>query len=231
MKASQKQLINNFKKLDGENKSFAVSIQKVYTDTDGQIVAKNTIPSWVDKKVPFYLFGGFDKDGSYKIGQVVCPPLTGFYFQFVLDAQSFFLKYTGLNEVEDLIRSGDIIIVYANHPETPTNFCWVIISAANRAISSITENLNGQHFNRQFVYESDNANQYFEVLQVVRMDDLGTYSADAIEPHVYKNPYTTLDDLILVDLEFSLNQFLGIYSYILYDSDLINFVFKTIKKK
>jgi hypothetical protein len=204
------------------NKTINITVSKYYTDTDGIIIDKNTLPNNLQEKIPFYLFGKFDKDSHYPIGRKLLPPLGGVKFYNLYNGSSYdFLIFSGANQIRSRIKGGDMVIVYTDDPINPNYFIWIVVSGNLLPIDSIFNNLDGTLRTDFINYESiQNRENYGENLQYVTFDKIGNQKTQTINPQgIYLPPSTEQNDILRMDLKIVLNNFFGLYSYILFDTD------------
>lgn len=224
LQAANRNLVNIPKE---KRKSFRLDIRRFYTDVNGQILDKSTVPDALKVKIPVYIFGNFDKDGNYFIGQKNFPidnNVLTYYYTETYKGYFDQLSFSGFNNLQDQLRTGDILQVYTDDIKAPTYFVWIVISGEQRAYSSILAHpANQSVFNTK--YFSDSELQYLENLFYVKIDEVGNYKIDSINPFVFKNRYYGADGFIDIHNKFSITNFFGIYFYYKFDTDLISLIF------
>ena len=57
-----------------KNAAFYIEVNRYFTDVDGKVIDKNTVPIALQTDYPFWMFGEFDRQGGYKQGNQVSPP-------------------------------------------------------------------------------------------------------------------------------------------------------------
>lgn len=219
--------------------SIPVSVRRYFTDTDGQIVAKNTVPMSLRTQYPFFLLGDFDRQGGYSCGlKVLTPESDTFYLMSFVEGNGMTSQqitgFTGFNNIRTKIRLGDIVHVYTDNLNAPNFFIWVVQSTINGAIASIignseTSQLDGtfgklyiDHFN----YTSDNRDPQWSLpLHFTRSTNIASFRDEQVQPYMFKNAYTEQDGFIRIDCKFNLDQYQSIGTYFLYDSELLQFNF------
>ena len=204
---------------------FPISVKKVYTDVDGQLINKASLPSGLQVEVPFYLFGKMDKDGAYKIANKTAPPQGDWlFFYFGVGGSYDFQYFTGLQTVRADIMPGDYVFIYTDNLDTPSYFCYIIISSGDRSYASINDNIYNENLIiRTIVYATTNIAQYSESMDVVKLSRSGLYRENQFNPTDFRNPDIEQEDIIRMKMDLRLNQYMGINSYILFDTDKINF--------
>ena len=206
--------------------TFPVTIKKFYTDVDGVIIDKSTLPPNLQVELPFYLFGKMDKDGSYKIANESTPvkESTWEYFKFVIASTYDFQLFTGLNTIKGQILTGDYVFIYTDSFDTPTYFCYIIITSGQRSYASINDSLYLEGITIDtIVYQSSNVAQYTESMSLIILNRTGLYKDNQFNPIDFRDPYIRQDDIIRMKLQMLLSRYIGINSYILFDTDTINF--------
>ncbi len=235
--------LSNLRKLDaynkskireleaGVNESFSITVSKFVTDTDGKIISNTSIPVQYQQKLPVYLFGEFDRAGGYSIGNRLTPPINDLVYILNDTVGNTFdlLSFSGTNNIKNKLTTGDLYFLYSDSASFPTFFIWVIISAQQRAYSSILKNPIVQGLNVELIkFTTDNDAQFGESWQLVNYNMTGDYKRDFIEPYLYRPPETQQSNLIDMTFSYKIFNFSGIYFYMLYDSDLmsLNFNYK-----
>jgi len=218
-----------------------VTVKKLYTDVDGVIVAKNTIPAAIQKKVPVFLMGEFDRQGGYKIGlqNIALDAELKYLMSFVNGLGCSFANvvgFSGISTIQQQINTGDIVLVYTDSLLNPSYFVWVIIQNTYASMASIIGNTESTQNDRrigpivvhEINYIADNDNQLKESLQIVHYSNIGTWKANQIEPlGMYRTPFDVQTGLVRIVVKpFSLDQYMGINFNMLYASDKLTMDFK-----
>ena len=218
-----------------------ITIKKLYTDVDGIVLDKNTIPAALQKRVPVMLLGDFDRQGGYKIGlQNIAPDENLKYFMtFVNGLGANFVSvvgFTGISTIQKHINVGDIVQVYTDDLTAPAYFVWIIIQNTYASIASIVGNTESIQNDRRigpiFVHEinfiADNESQLSESLQIVHFSNIGTWNANQIDPlGIYRTPFDVQIGLVRIVVKpFSLDQYFGINTNMLFESDKFTMDFK-----
>lgn len=216
-----------------------IKIKRFYTDVNGVIVNKALVPAALQINFPVYLFGDFDRSGGYNIGKQVCPPLAGsFYVGSFTHGQGVpFLYFNGLSNIYEQIKIGDIVHLFADSLAVPTYYIWIVQTLVKNSIASIVSNTEtaqkdgsiGKIFVDQIYYFSDTILQWDEPFHITRMDNVGQYLDDQLQPYVYKNPDTVQNDFLDMVYSFKLDQYIMISTYMIYEANEISWNFQ-IKK-
>jgi len=210
-----------------ERQELTVTVRKVYTDVDGIVIDRSTLPANLQKPMPFYLFNYFDMMGNYSIGVRNVPVDVEWKFiQYYLWGGNTFGLFTGLNNIKDLMQFGDIILCFTDDVNLPNYYCYVIMQANQSSIGSIMAIADGRATIDEMLYQTANVQQYKESLIFVRENFLGNPSLNQISPEIFRNPYTYQDDTILLTLKYVFSQTFGIYGYLKFETESIILSFK-----
>jgi hypothetical protein len=241
MNFNQKKIIADLNTPLMRNHSIPVNVLKFYTDINGTVINKNTAPAPLRTKFPFFLFGGFDMAGGYRIGlsNVVPMPGTSYLMTYVHGVDKPFLAFTGLNDIKSRLLVGDIIQVYTDDVENPNYFIFMVIQNVYASMGSIVGNTQTmQEDNRigrieidGFQMFSANQSQFDEPVHMIRFDNIGTFKDNQVQPRVFRDPYTKQLDFIEfgslgTPFLFQLDQYIEIGHYMLFATDEMRFNFK-----
>jgi hypothetical protein len=204
-----------------------VNVKRYYTDVNGLIVDKSTVPSNLQVKYPFYLFHKFDKVGGFRIGQQVKKATGGsfYYYTYDVDMSFDYWQISGSNNIKNQLRSGDTCILFTDDVTAPNYLVWIVISCPLQSYSSIVNSLPNNIEVKDFLYIADNTINYNEALHFNRVTPVGIYEDNQYQPLAFKTRETVSQDFIAVKLSFKLTQYLGIFSYMSYNTDSIQFIF------
>jgi hypothetical protein len=217
-----------------------IKVKKLFTDINGQLLSKSAIPTAMQTRYPVYMLGEFDKSGGFRIGQKIVTPSVYYLQSFVHGVgctPSQIIGFTGLDEITGKLQIGDIVTVYTDSLSAPTTFAWIIQTNDYAALGSIIGNSetsqNDLRIGTVYIYElnyfTDVEAQLNEPLHATRFDNIGTYSDNQIQPSLFKNPYVAQEDFLTIEVEFKLDQYLGLYVFMIHESDQISMNYK-IKK-
>lgn len=218
-----------------------IVIKKLYTDVDGLVIAKNTLPASLQQKVPVFLLGDFDRQGGYKIGLQSIPPHESFEYlmTFVNGAGANItgiVGYSGFSTIQNHIKVGDIVQVYTDSLLNPSYFVWIVIQNTYASIASIIGNSEtlqndrriGPIYVHEINYIADNDSQLKEAIQIIHYSNIGTWKANQIEPlGIYRTPFDVQTGLVRIQVKpFALDQYLGMNTNVLFETDRITMDFK-----
>jgi hypothetical protein len=226
--------------------SINFTIKRYYTDVNGVIQTKASVPAVLQTKYPFFLFGEFDRQGGYKQGLSAVPPMAGTYYVCTgvngMGWSTFsVLGFGGINDLQGKLLVGDIVHVYTDSLSAPTYFIWVVQSAAVASLASILANSKttqkDDKFNRLYIEEinfsalpNTDFIQFKEPITEIRLNNIGLAKTDSINVlGTYETPYTYLRNIIIMPIKFKVDQFIELGSYFVYDSDSIQYLFKMLK--
>lgn len=220
-----------------KERDFSILIKKFFTDTNGTVVDKSSVPSVLQTRYPFHIFGDFDKPSGYAVGNKVLPPINGTYFVGIsiigLGGPSF-LQFQGApNPIRDQFNLGDLVFLYADSPTAPNFFVWIVINNLfDSGYASIVANTEGKELPGytsmkvdKFLYINSVDAQFNQSLFVINYNQIGVFEANQYEPLSFKFTDTKQDNFISIPLKFVLSQYIALSSYILHDTDQLQFVF------
>lgn len=219
--------------------SIPITIKRYFTDVNGIIQAKNTVPAAMQTEYPFFIFGDFDRQGGYATGLKVAPLNPGtFYLMTFIEGNGLTSQqitgFTGFNEVRSKIRVGDIVHVFTDNLIAPTVFVWIVLSSRNGSIGSIVSNsethqrdgMYGKLYIDHFQYYTDNTDpQWSRAVNFIRLTNIGSFGNNQVQPYMFKTPYTEQDGFIRVECKFNLDQYILINTYFLFETEEINLSF------
>lgn len=216
-----------------------VVIKRYFTDVDGTILAKNTVPAALQTEYPFFVFGDFDKQGGYLTGLKTLGPVPGtYYLTSFANANAITSQqitgFTGFNEIQGKIKAGDIVHVFTDDIIGPNYFIWIVLHNPTGAMSSITgvssssqqDGLIGKIYLEKFQYFSDNQNQWDYPVHFYRVTNIANYGSEQVQPYIFKTPFTQQNGFIDMKCEFNFDQYLGLASFFLFDTEQITWNFK-----
>lgn len=216
-----------------------VEIKRYFTDVDGAVVAKATVPAALQTRYPFFVFGDFDREGGYNTGLKAMPlPVGVEYLTTFVNANGITSQqitgFTGLNTIKNFIDRGDIVIVYTDNSVAPNYFIWIVIKNNYGALSSIVGNsettqrdgLIGKVYLEMFKYFTDNQAQWELPVHFTRSSNIATWSDNQVQPYIFKTPYTFQNGFIDMKCNFNLDQYQSLATYFLYETESISWNFK-----
>lgn len=220
--------------------SIPVNVKRYFTDVDGQIVDKNTVPLALQVEYPFFIWGDFDRQGGYNTGLKALNPIRNtFYLTSFTQANGITSQqitgFTGFNTVRNFIKNGDIVHVFTDNLNAPNYFVWVVIGSNYGALASIVGNseteqkdgLIGKIFLQEFKYFTDNPDdQWGTPIHFTRSINTTAWSDDTVQPYIFKTPFTEQQGFIDVRCEFNLDQYMSVGSYFHFNTENINMNFK-----
>lgn len=223
-----------------EKHTIPLKVQRYFTDVNGAILAITDpliIAAGLNVKWPVYAFGAFDYNGGFSIAQKICTPVVGQYFCAFINGQqntsASILGFNPLNEIQSQLKPGDIVQVYTDNSLAPNYFVWIVLSNSYTGFGSIVANLlstqndkrNGKLSIKGVNFYFQAVNQLNETINFTVTDNLGTFRNDSIQPYMFRNPYDGQDNFVSMEADFTLNQFIGLNTFIGVDTDNISFDF------
>lgn len=220
--------------------SIPVTIRRYFTDVNGTIISKNTVPLALQCEYPFFVFGEFDRQGGYSASlKALGPnPNTHYLLSFV-QGNGFMTQFivglfSGANTIKDNVFTGDIVHVFTDDTQNPNYFIWLVQNFSQGAIGSVVSNSDsgqkdgrmGPLYLESFKYHADNVRQFDYPFVFTRFTNISTYKYDQVQPLMYKDPYIQQAELLDIMVEFNLDQYMSVGQYFLFDTDVITMNFK-----
>lgn len=204
-----------------------VNVRRYFTDVDGQVIDKTTLPANLQKDLPFYIFGKYDFDSGYKAALEEVPPPEDWVYMYsfpVAREFSFLLNFSGLNNVKDRLRASDVVQLYTDDINNPNFFCFIQVGISLQSYSGLLLNMNsGKYLVNNFGYATDNFQQYTEPIAIVEQNPFSEPRRDFFQPLKYKPPSDFLRDDLTMRLKIQFSQYVGMYSRMKFATDLIDF--------
>jgi hypothetical protein len=174
------------------NAGLQIGINRFFTDINGTIISKtdpSVIAAGMDIEFPIWMFGQFDRDGGYRVGNQITPPLklstgTGlaqYLGTFIAGLDLPFLFATGINTVRHTMALGDIAHVFTDSLDIPTVYCFIIQSGKSAALASIMGNAIASENEKIYVkglnyfFASEANLQFIRNMNVTRIDHVGSF--------------------------------------------------------
>ena len=231
------------KKIVYPNESFIshslnMTVKRFFTDVDGAIIAA---PLALQLKYPVWLFGAFDARGGYKAAHSIAPPQPGsFYLLSFINGCGFtsqnIVGFSGLNQLQNQLTIGDLVSVFTDDLQNPNYFIWIVQQNSKQSVGAVLQNIpttsEDNKFNRMFVssimYSTSNGNayQWDEIINITRINNIGLINNNDYNPTADRTPQVFLNNILQLDLQFKVDQFIGLNTYMLYTTDQIQFDFK-----
>lgn len=222
--------------------SLPVNVARIFTTVDGTIITKTNpvvIAAKMDVSYPVFLLSQFDREGGYSIGQKVVPPLGGakYLMTFVngygLTTNQICTPYSPFNTIQSQLKIGDIVQVYTDNLQSPNCFCFIVLTSTTQPMSSILANMSTRQVDNRIMklycenvlFKADFALQLSEPWHYVNIDNLGTYKDNQITYNMFYDPFNVLPDVLKITTEFTMNQYLGVYLYMVLGVDIMSFNF------
>ncbi len=216
--------------------TFQTKVARYFTDVDGRLLAKNDaglVAADMAVSYPVYMLGQWDKQSAYKAGQNIVPPVGGakylqtFVNGFPMTSNQIVTPFSGVNALQPLLKPGDIVTVYTDDLTNPTYFAWIVLSSNVTGLNSVLENLgttqNDNRLMKLFCYEinlvTDFSLQLSEAWHYCHVDNLGNVKDNQITYNMFNNPFNVLPNVLTLATEFFLNQYIGIYLYMVIGVD------------
>ncbi len=232
-----------------KNAGLFVTVKRFFTDANGTILDKNdpAIPASCKVSFPFWMFGKFDKDGAYRIGNQVTPVTLGTSYvgTFVIGLGVPFLFATGLNNVKNNFLNGDIVHVFTDNLDAPSVYIYIVQSYPAGSLASIVENSTASENEKiditglnYFSFSNSGGQtvpnfQFATNINLTNIDIVGAYNNKPYDPLGYDQANYMQYNFIVLPINFTLDQYKELSSYIPFqvDSILFSFMIKKNTKK
>jgi len=214
-----------------------IVVERFYTDVNGVILDKTdvAIPDALKTDFPLYVFGEYDRAGSYYLGLKNTPPRVNTFFlqSGVFGVSPNVFGFSGLSDIENRLSPGDLYTIYTDDVNAPNIFVWIVQSCSGKSLASIMQNLPNLPYDADYGYlkvdnlqfYTNNFDQWKENLQYIQYDFLGLVQSDGLSPFAYKPSVTINDQFIDIKNKFVLTQYMGINTYLLYTTDTMVLTF------
>lgn len=210
-----------------------IEISRYFTDVQGKIVNKSSVPLALQVEYPIWMFGQFDKMGGYHVGNKITPPVKGTSYlgTFVGGLDMPFLFATGLNEIQDKISIGDLVHVFTDDLNAPTWYVFMIQTCRSASVASVYANaiaseqqkidIRGVNY---FSYTNGNPNlQFTHSMNLTRIDVVGGYVNEPFPPSAYEQVDNKQGYFITIPIKFVVDQYNLLSTYMDFEVDVVNF--------
>ena len=217
-----------------ETKQIGFTVEKYYTDADGNEIDKSTLPANLKSKVPFYLFGQFDRSANFALSRRICPPLGGTwtFVDYYVSNSYQFLALSGANGIRGRMAPSDLVFCYVDDPVNQSYYCWIIISGRNQPIASIFDNLDGSMKSTKIKIDgTNNTRNFFEDIFYLTQTKIGDYKSQSFTGSSFVNPLQDDGNIADINLEIVLTIYFSLCSYILFETDELGFNFTVVSSK
>lgn len=140
-----------------------IDINKYFFNTDGELIDKNTLPSHLKTKLPWWLFCKFDYDCNYRNASKIIDPYGQWVYVGVYNRSSVKFLFTGYNTVQAVMQNGDVSLMFTDDIRNPSYYALIVMSSQGSALSGITQNI--EFFSPYFdLFSSNREEDYIESL-------------------------------------------------------------------
>lgn len=216
-------------------KNLDILIRRFYTDVNGVIIDKATLPVNLQTELPVFVFNEYDRAGGYFVANKIVPPPPSLFFlqNYVWGSGSFpyVFGFSGVQNIQTEIKTGDLVTIYTDNLLSPNYFCFIIVRSDEKPLASILSDLATSREKKKcvsFNMLSNNIDQYNESFVFYRSFQFGEYKSDIISPNVARNPLYFQRRLIDLNIKFDFEYKVGFVFPILFNTDRIEFNFSLI---
>ncbi len=223
------------------NAGLQITINRFHTDINGTIISKTdpvVTGAGMNVEFPIWMFGQFDRNGGYRVGNQVTPPTklsTGlgdvqYLGTFIQGLDLPFLFATGLNNIKAKMNLGDIAHVFTDSLDIPSVYAFVIQAGKSASLASIMSNAIASEHEKIYVkglnyfFASEANIQYIRNMNVTRIDHVGAYENT---PTNILGSIQTFDKQAFVyfPIQFKVDQYNLLSTYIPLEIDNLQFSF------
>lgn len=206
--------------------SGTVSVKRMYTDVNGTIVDKNTLPTNLKVEIPYYLFNDSDRrNGLIQTSKTIKINDWKHYGSFIRGFDPLPVLFSGLNDYIEFVSNGDLVNVYVDSNYAPSYYCFVVISWPNTGYSIF---LNRDFQKQIYIQEismlcTDNKKQLMEPIFWNHYDIAGNYDQKSYNPISYNQTDYKFGDYIPLPFKMRPDYYIGLISRIKFETEEIQF--------
>lgn len=224
---NSRDLLKELKTPEKKNDSITFNVNRYYTDLNGNVLDKNTVPQALKTKFPFFMFGEQDFNGGFKAGNMANPPVNSVFFQKYIAGEGFDWFALQGGDIWSKYQLGDMVLIYADSYPNMNFLIFVIVNTAQQSYGSILkDSFRGKLDLTEILYITDNKLQYNERISFVQLNDLSVPKIDYYQPFAALTPEQKQVEFISIPLSFKILPKIGLGSYIQFDTEFISFEFK-----
>ena len=204
----------------------SLNVNRYFTDVDGQIINKATLPLSFQLDFPFYLLGNYDSKSGYRKGIKNVPPQFGstYLCSFIYGVQIPFLQLTGLNTIKNFCDLGDIVHVYVDDLNNPDFYCWIVQSGNNVGAYSLISSLEGVTLDSINIV-TDTPNQIQQKFTVLMYNKTGEVTTQDFTTENAKSPLYKQESFTRLNISAPLSDYIAFATYFTFASTQIAYTF------
>jgi hypothetical protein len=205
--------------------AFTINVTRYFCDNAGGEVPYNTLPSVMQTKYPFFLFGKFDFDGSYKVANQINPPQAGVYYlySFIKGSAFDYVAFQFGNTVSSKIQNGSLVTVYADSPSNPNWLVYVVVSCPFQSYTSIMQNVQKNFKVTSIIYNADDQSNYNETIFSIVLTPTGQFQSEQYQPLAFKQISDYISTFLKMPFQFEPDFLHGLTSNIVLTANNLNF--------
>lgn len=206
--------------------SGTISVSRIFTDVNGTVIDKATLPSNLKVEIPYYIFNESDRrNGLVQTSKTLKLNDWKHYGSFIRGFDPLPNLFMGLNDYINLVNLGDLVNVYVDSFFAPNFYCFVIINWQDTGYAVF---LNKDFQKQIFIQEismlcTDNKKQLMEAIYFNNYDLLGNVNQQSYCPIAYNQTDYKFGDYIPLPFKFNPDYYLGLVSRIKFETEQINF--------
>ena len=217
----------HYKEVEGSRLgSGTVTVKRMYTDTNGTVIDKNTLPVNLQVEIPYYIFNDSDRrNGLIQTEKTLKKNDWKHYGSFIRGFDPLPNLFLGLNDYIEFVTNGDLVNVYVDSNYAPQYYCFVVVSWPNTGYSIFLN----RDFQRQiFIQEismlcTDNKLQLLEPIFWNQYDVVGNVDQKSYNPIAYNQTDYKFGDYIPLPFKMKPDYYIGLISRIRFATEEIQF--------
>lgn len=218
--------------------TLALNIKRYTTDSNGAILDNAAVPASEQKAFPFHLFGEFDRQSGYAIADTIAREKsnTNLFGVYVVGISTPLFYFNPIATVNNQLKKGDVVFIYVDDVTAPNIFTFIVVSAQQGGYASLAAQSNVSQiddnghwgvfkfFDVRYAWFDDE--QLSNPIFLVQTKFNSAFKYDTIDPLAYRYIQQKTDVRVLaIPLEVTLNQYIGLTSFIAFENSVLNLSF------
>lgn len=220
-----------------------IKVTRYFTDANGTVLPiadAGLVASGMVQNYPVFVLGEWDRQGGYRIGLNITPavdpskPLAIFANGVNGTTHNYITPFSPANTLQQRLNIGDVVHVF--YEASATYFCWIVYSNPVAPTSAILANLSSsQNDGRLMKLKAHAINfvcsnfrlQLNEAWNCYHVDNIGRLKNNQIPNAAFDSPMQVAPNVLKFDIDFDINQYVGIATYIIPSIDTMTFNIET----
>ena len=118
-----------------------IDINRYFFTVDGELIVNPsvTLPTNLQTKLPWFMFGKFDYDCNYKNASHTLNPIP-WVFIGCYDRSEVRFLFTGLNNFQSVMKSGELSLLFTDDLINPSYYALTVLSSQGGGLTGIIQN-------------------------------------------------------------------------------------------